>query len=72
MLAACTPRTARSEEILQIAAFCPDDFPNPEVRHPLNQHRLSRPSLQQWILVVRLLWVSTLSSPCLDFFLNSM
>ena len=33
-------------------------------------HHLHRWSLQQWILVVRLLWVSTLSSPRLYLFLQ--
>ena len=53
----------RAKEILQRAgppACCWYYLPNPEVRHPPSQHRLSRWSLQHWILVVRLLWVSTL------------
>ena len=47
-------------------------FPNPKVRKPPNQHYLSRWSLQQWIPMVRLFWVSTLSSPRSYFFLNSI
>lgn len=58
---ACWPHVRRGEQLLhnraiQRAACCSNYFPNPEVRHPPNQHRLSRWSPQQWSLVVRLLW----------------
>ena len=60
----------RTKDILQRARAwsCRKYFPNPQVRHPTSQHRWF---LQQWILVVKLLWVSTLSSTYSYFFLKS-